>query len=30
MMRITPDPEPKIITAIRSWFLENMDKGLAD
>jgi hypothetical protein len=30
MMQITPDVETKIITVIRSWFLEDIDKGLGD
>jgi hypothetical protein len=30
MMQITPDPKTKIITLVRSWFLEDMDKGPGD
>jgi hypothetical protein len=30
MMQITPDVETKIITVIRSWFLEDIDKDLGD
>jgi hypothetical protein len=30
MMQITPDAKTKIITVVRSWFLEGMDNGLGD